>query len=444
MVGVLTNIVVALIVLGVIIVIHEAGHFFVAKLFKIRVETFSVGFGPRLLGLRYGETDYRLSALPLGGYVKMSGENPGDDVTGDPHEFMSKPKWQRFLVASAGPFMNGVLAVGLMAGLYMYGVSERRPPTDMVIGVVEEGSPAEAAGIQPGDRIVEWNGESEFSWQDVEIDSVLGPDVPFAISLDRAGQLIETVVTPEPRGPRETGFVGFAPDQIVGTEITDYSMPENSPAERAGLLVGDQIVAIGDIDLFGASAQGVVDALQEVPGTSVDVTVLRDGETMVLNAEPTLNDDGNRVLGIVIAAPLVETQLNPANAFMASLEWNAANAVLIFDILGRLIRGEASMRAMDGPIGIISETGRRFEQGFTDLIVLMAIISLNLGIINLLPIPILDGGVMLMLVIEGITRHDLSLAVKERIAQVSFVFLLTLIAFVLYNDVINLSSQISQ
>ena len=443
MFGVLTNIVVALVVLGVIIVIHEAGHFMVAKLFKIRVETFSVGFGPRLLGVRYGETDYRLSALPLGGYVKMSGENPGEGVTGDPNEFMSKPKWQRFLVASAGPAMNGVLAVGLMAGLYMYGVSERRPPTDTVIGSVEGESPAEAAGIQPGDRIVEWNGESDFSWQDIQIDSVLSPDVPFSIVLDRDGQSIETVVTPEPRGPRETGFVGFAPDEIVGTEITNYSIVD-SPAERAGLLVGDRIVAIGDIDLLGASAQGVVDALQEVPGTTVDVTVLRDGETMVLNAEPTVNEDGNRALGIQIAAPLVETQLNPASAFVASLRWNASNAVLIFDILGRLIRGDASMRAMDGPIGIINETGRRFEQGFTDLIVLMAIISLNLGIVNLLPIPILDGGVMLMLVIEGIMRQDLSLAVKERIAQVSFVFLLTLIVFVLYNDVINLSSQMSQ
>ncbi len=444
MFGVLTNIVVALIVLGVIIVIHEAGHFMVAKLFKIRVETFSVGFGPRLLGIRYGDTDYRLSALPLGGYVKMSGENPGDEVTGDPDEFMSKPKWQRFLVASAGPAMNGVLAIGLMAGLYMYGVSERRPPTDTVIGSVEEESPAEAAGIQPGDRIVAWNGESDFSWQDIEIDSVLGPDVPFSIILDRDGQSIETVVTPEPRGPREIGFVGFSPDQVVGTEITGYSMTDDSPAERAGLLLGDQIVAIGDIDLYGANAQGVVDALQEVPGTTVDVTVLRDGETIVLGAEPAVNEDGDRILGIQIAAPMVEIQLNPANAFVASLRWNAANAVLIFDILGRLIRGEASMRAMDGPIGIINETGRRFEEGFTDLIVLMAIISLNLGIVNLLPIPILDGGVMLMLVIEGIMRQDLSLAVKERIAQVSFVFLLTLIVFVLYNDVINLSSQMSQ
>lgn len=443
MFGALTNIAVALVVLGVIIVIHEAGHFFVAKLFKIRVETFSVGFGPRLVGFRHGETDYRLSALPLGGYVKMSGENPGDEVTGDPNEFMSKPKWQRFLVASAGPAMNGVLAIGLMAGLYMYGVSERRPPTDTVIGSVEEESPAEAAGIQPGDRIVEWNGESDFSWQDIQIDSVLSPDVPFSIVLDRDGQSIETVVTPAPRGPRETGFVGFAPDEVVGTEITNYSIVD-SPAERAGLLVGDRIVAIGDIDLLGASAQGVVDALQEVPGTTVDVTVLRDGETMVLNAEPTVNEDGNRALGIQIAAPMVETQLNPASAFVASLRWNASNAVLIFDILGRLIRGDASMRAMDGPIGIINETGRRFEQGFTDLIVLMAIISLNLGIVNLLPIPILDGGVMLMLVIEGIMRQDLSLAVKERIAQVSFVFLLTLIVFVLYNDVINLSSQMSQ
>lgn len=443
MLGVLTNIAIALVVLGAIIVIHEAGHFFVAKLFKIRVETFSVGFGPRLLGVRYGDTDYRLSALPLGGYVKMSGENPGDEVTGDPHEFMSKPKWQRFLVAFAGPAMNGVLAVGLLAGLYMYGVSEQRPPEDTVVGIVDEGSPAESAGIQPGDRIVEFDGEADPNWSDIQLEVMLGPDIPVSLTVERGDRLIETTLTPDRQGPRETGYAGFAPDQ-AGTAVVAYTM-DNSPAEQAGLEVGDEIVGIDDTDLRGAPSQRVVEALQESQGDSVSLTVIRDGETVYLDAEPVVDETtGNRVLGIQIDGPWVQVQLGPIDALNASLRWNAANAVLIFDILGRLIRREASMRAIDGPIGIINETGRRFEQGIPQLITLIVIISLNLGVINLLPIPILDGGVMLLLLIEGVMRQDLSLAVKERIAQVSFVFLLTLIVFVLYNDVVNLSNQMAQ
>src|SRR5215813_11969585 len=150
-----TDILVALVVLGIIIVIHEFGHFAVAKLFGIKVETFSVGFGPRLFGFRRGETDYRISALPLGGYVKMSGENPGDAITGDPHEFLSKPKWQRFLVASAGPIMNIVLAFVLLTGLLMYGMEVPEVlNSPAVVGFVKAGSPAAQAGIQSGDRVV--------------------------------------------------------------------------------------------------------------------------------------------------------------------------------------------------------------------------------------------------------------------------------------------------
>jgi regulator of sigma E protease len=440
MFGVLTSITVSLVVLGIIIVIHEAGHFLVAKLFHIRVETFSVGFGPRLFGYQWGETDYRISALPLGGYVKMSGENPGDDVTGDPNEFMSKPKWQRFLVAFAGPLMNGVLAVGLLAGLYMYGVSERRPPEDTLIGIVAEGSPAEAAGMLPGDRIVQFDGEDEFDWRTIELEVLLSPDIPFEVQLERNGEIINTTLTPERQGPREIGFAGMSPDQ-PGPIVTSFRM-ENSPAELGGLEIGDQIIAVEETDLR-ASPEQISQVLQDTPGNVVALTVIRNGETVFLDVELGLDERGNRALGIQITTPMVQVQLGPIDAVTASLRWNAANAVLIFDILGRLIRRETSMRSMDGPIGIVNATGRSFEQGIPQLIQLMVIISLNLGVINLLPIPILDGGVMLLLVVEGIMRQDLSMAIKERIAQVSFVFLLTLIVFVLYNDVVNISNQVT-
>jgi len=179
---------IAFLVLGIIIVIHELGHFLVAKLFKIKVETFSVGFGPRLLGFRYGETDYRISAFPLGGYVKMAGENPGDSVTGAPNEFLSKPKWQRFLVASAGPAMNIILAVGLLTGLFMYGTEiPEFAEGEAVVGFVEANSPAAAAGIQAGDRIVAIDGKNRPNWEHVEARVMINGGHTIPVTLNRAG-----------------------------------------------------------------------------------------------------------------------------------------------------------------------------------------------------------------------------------------------------------------
>src|SRR5437867_2542454 len=184
-----SSIIGALIVLGVVIVLHELGHFLVAKFFKIKVETFSVGFGPRLAGYRYGDTDYRISAFPLGGYVKMAGENPGDNVTGDPREFLSKPKWQRFLVASAGPVMNLVLAVGLLTGLFMHGSEVPKVLTDReqaVVGIVEAGSPAERVGIQAGDHIVQIADKPNPNWQEIFSRLFVNADRETPIVLERA------------------------------------------------------------------------------------------------------------------------------------------------------------------------------------------------------------------------------------------------------------------
>src|SRR5262245_29647012 len=242
----------AVIVLGVIIVLHELGHFLVAKFFKIRVETFSVGFGPRLFGFRYGDTDYRISAFPLGGYVKMSGENPTDTLTGDPHEFLSKPKWQRFLVAAAGPAMNVILAVALLAGLYMYG---REVPAywlaPAVVGVVESDSPAADAGVRPGDRVAKLDGKVDPNWQDVENRIVTNPNTAMPLTLDRNGQMIETTLTPArvvengPAGPADIGNAGFCPliPVVIKTVWPDY------PGEAAGLHVGDEITAVNGVEL---------------------------------------------------------------------------------------------------------------------------------------------------------------------------------------------------
>src|SRR5690348_14255344 len=210
--GVLTNIGVAIVVLGVIIVIHELGHFLVAKFFKIKVEIFSVGFGPRLFGFRKGETDYRISAFPLGGYVKMAGETPMDAVTGEAYEFLSKPKWQRFLVAAAGPAMNVILAIGLIMGLYVYGTDVPEFLIGQaVIGVVEPASPAEKVGVKPGDQIVSIDDKQKPDWQAVQNDFLTSPGRPVHMVIERAGQRMDVTVVPERRGRDEAGYVGMLP-----------------------------------------------------------------------------------------------------------------------------------------------------------------------------------------------------------------------------------------
>ena len=441
MISVLSNIAVALVVLGVIIVLHELGHFLVAKLFKIRVETFSVGFGPRIVGYKYGDTDYRISAFPLGGYVKMSGENPGDEVTGDIDEFMSKPKWQRFLVAAAGPAMNVVLAVVLLAGLYVYGSEvPEHLESEARVGIVEAGSAAEEAGVRPGDLIVEFDGEVNPTWQEVDIKTILSAEQPILTKLERSGEIIETTVTPVQRGPSESGYAGMGPHfRVFVAAFTG----QNTPAERGGLLPGDEIVQIGDIGL-STSGRTIQALIQSMPSDIIPLTVLRDGEAINLEVRPELNDQGQRMIGIQMPMmPTVMIKLGVIDALDRSIRTNAANGMLIFEILGRLVKRETSMRSLDGPIGIVRVSGQAFQLGLAPLISLMALISLNLGILNLLPIPILDGGVMLLLMIEGIMGHDLSLGVKERIVQFSFVFLIVLTVFVLYNDVVKLipSSQ---
>ena len=451
----LSSIVGALIVLGVIIVIHEGGHFLVAKLFRVRVETFSVGFGPRLFGFRYGDTDYRLSILPLGGYVKMSGENPGDEVTGDPDEFLSKPKWQRFLIAFAGPAMNGVLAVALLAGLYMYGTEVPEfLGGEARVDIVEEGSPADTAGIRPGDLIVEFDGELNPTWQAVETNVILSPEREIPATLDRDGERLTIILIPERQPRNETGYSGMFPRNRIVVE--GYSGAD-SPAQRGGLLPGDEIIAVDNIDLL-RSNRSINEIIQASEGEVLPVTVSRcsldsvssvstdtdaedtcEAQRVDLEIIPQANADGQRMIGIMYPTrPTTMIKLGFVDSIVRSVQTNTGDALLIFEILGRLVRRETSMRSLDGPIGIVNYSGQALQAGLAPLVRFMALISLNLGVINLLPIPILDGGVMFLLLIEGIARHDLSLATKERIVQISFVFLLTLIVFVIYNDVVKL------
>src|SRR5262245_17350120 len=431
-----SNVGVAVVVLGIIIVIHELGHFLVAKFFKIKVETFSVGFGPRLIGFRKGETDYRISAFPLGGYVKMAGETPMDAITGEDYGFLSKPKWQRFLVAAAGPAMNAILAVALITGVYING-------TDVpeffigafVVGSVEQGSPADRAGFKAGDEIVAFDGKEKPNVEDVQNQVVtsVGRSIPVVVM--RNGQRLEFTLVPERKGREDAGFVGLLP--VIRTTVVQRFTEPTSPAARAGMKEKDEIIRVNGLDVRNNGEHEVRQVIQDSTTETIPIVVLRDKKEVELQVRPEIQD-GRKMIGIQYSSPTVHVKLGPVDAFKKSLQTNKENAALIFQVFGRLVRRQASLKQLSGPVGIVAMSGQFYEAGFASLLMFMALISLNLGVLNIMPIPILDGGVILLLIIESLLGRDLSLRMKERIVQTSFVFLLMLMVVVIYNDVVKL------
>jgi len=435
--AIFTNIFAAVLVLGVIIILHELGHFLVARYFKIRIETFSVGFGPRLIGFRRGDTDYRISAFPLGGYVKMAGDTPSETLTGEPHEFLSKPKWQRFLVAAAGPLMNMILAVILLTGLFMYGREVPQYLTGAAkVGIVETGSPADQAGIREGDRISVLDGKTDPTWPEVEARVELNAGANLPLVLDRNGEAISTTLNPVKKEPAGRGYVGMGPRvPIIVKSVW------GEPAKAAGLQPGDEVTMVNGVDLktSGQSIQAIIQGIKE---PNFPILVNRHGETLKFQITPVPNpkvNDGLRYIGMdLVPPPTVLIKLGLSDAFSKSIATNMEYGKAILKVIGMLFQHKASLKQLDGPIGIVRASGEALNEGFATLISLMALISLNLGLLNILPIPVLDGGVMMMLIVESLMGRDLSLRLKERIIQVSVVALLMLTVLVLYNDIVKL------
>jgi regulator of sigma E protease len=423
------------VVLGFMILIHEFGHYAVAKLLGVRVEQFAIGFGKRLVGFRKGDTDYRINILPLGGYVKMSGENPMDERTGDPAEFMSHSRWHRFLIAIAGPSMNILLAIVLLTGVYMvhyeYPVFNDQPA---VIAGVKHDSPAAKAGLQVGDRIVKVDGIENPTWEQLRPRVMLSPNQPLTVTIRRGDQIFEKTIVPQPVTSSEVGSAGWFPEDavIVG------QIEANTPAANAGLKEDDRIVALDGQPL--PSIEAMIERLQETKDKPVDLSVLRGAQTLSFHLTPVLGKtedpkEQRYRLGFVAKSEMKVTTLPFAQALRLSLAENKKYSLLILELAKKIVQGKVSPRMVSGPIGIAQDAGWAARQkGWMPLLELTAGISLNLGIFNLLPIPILDGGVILFLFIEGLMRRDVSLRIKERVYQAAFVFLVLFAVMVIYND----------
>jgi regulator of sigma E protease len=432
-----SNVLSVIFVFGTVVVIHELGHFLMAKLFKIRVEAFAVGFGPRLFGFRKGETDYKVCAVPLGGYVKMAGENPHEELTGGIEEFLSRPKWQRFLVAVMGPVMNVLLAVFLLTGVFFHKYEEPAWLSEPVVaGIIEYNSPGEKVGILPGDRIVAVSGKRDPNWEQFAVDVTTSAGRELDLEIVRNGEIIHKQVTPETQGRQHGGYIGVFPMTPPFASLVVKNVMKGKPAAEAGLLPGDKIVKVGDVDLIKAG-KDLADVLKRTSGEIVQLTVVRNNQEITVQVKPYKEND-RRLIGIERdqTQRLNVKKLSLGEALSESIRKNIQFTGLIFDILQRLFRREVSLRMLEGPIGIARQSGLAAKSGFSDLLFLMAAISLNLGIMNLLPIPVLDGGVIAIILLETLIRRDLSLATRERITQVGVVMLLVLAVIVTYNDII--------
>ncbi len=433
-------------VLGGMVVIHEFGHFIVAKFFGIRVEAFSVGFGKRLWGFRKGDTDYRLSLIPLGGYVKMAGENLDEQVTGAPYEFMSKPKWQRFCVAVAGPVMNILTAIAIPAAMamiyYEMPAFEGHPA---VVNAVETGSPAEKAGIEPGDLIVSINGQETPTWRDAEDLVLVNPDqeVPVAVKRNGATKELNLHVGTFQVESEKIGYAGFRPDPGPNAKIVVQAVSPGEPAAEAGLKPGDQIVAVNGtpVEQSFYGEQRVIQAIRTSNGQPITLTVKRGDETLDIQGTPRMNE-GDLRLGFsqqLEGEEMIVARLGPFAAIKYSVDMNVRILRLTKTAIAQIFVGQRSARdTLTGPVGIFKLSGQAAEQGAGSVFRLMAILSLNLGVFNLLPIPVLDGGLIFMLLLEallGLFGLSLTLRIKERMMTVGFVMLMLLMGFVIFNDI---------
>jgi len=428
--GFLTTPLAFVVVLGIIIFVHEFGHLITAKAFGMRVFIFSFGFGKRLFGFQWGDTDCRVSAIPLGGYVKLEGE-PGDHLSedtaslGDGRDFLSRPRWQRFLVYLAGPAMNALLTITVLTGFYMVGFAVDASRFDRpIIGAVDAGSPAEKAGLAPGDEILSIDGKQLPSWEDAQYHILLRPDAELELQVRGPAGERDVTLRSEATSAERIGSIGVHPLVRVGQVL------EGQPAEAAGLKIDDAILSIDGQSLRSFSE--IPPIVGGAAGRELVFRILRDGQPLELRITPKDTGAGPRV---GIAPKTVLKKFGPAGALAEAARWTWDMTTQTFDVIGRLVTARISPKTMMGPLGIAQASGDAARGGAASLLFLVAVISLQVGILNLFPLAPLDGGHLAILAVEGVARRDMSPLIKGWIMNAGAAVIFLLIGLVLYSDI---------
>lgn len=444
-----------LIALGILVAVHEWGHYIVAKLSGVWVEKFSLGFGPKIIGFHKNGTDYRIAPIPLGGYVKLYGQDPweeaggdakkAEEIANDPRAFHSKPMSRKLATVLAGPMMNLVLCLLIMPVVFMVGRLQPKilDQAPVVIGVSKD-SPAVAAGLQKGDRILSFDGVATPTWQELLLQIALHPDENVKVAYEREGKKTEVTLaeTTDKTKSQVTGWVGIEPFDFYANEPLIDTVNTNSPAAAAGLKAGDRIVSID-----GTPVEYWTDltkAVQKSEGKALSVTVARDGAENALTVTPMLNADANTqgggvwIIGVTKRMNLddfVKKRHGLIDAFKLGFKENLKLLGLTLDVVKRLFTGDLSYKALGGPLQIAKATSSAAESGFGEFLYLLSFLSLQLGVLNLLPVPVLDGGHVVFMLLEAARRKPLSPRVRQVSTQIGLVMLLGLMVLVTFNDI---------
>ena len=430
--------------LAALIFVHELGHFLVARKFGVIVEKFSLGFGPKVYGFTKGDTEYLLSAIPLGGYVKMKGEDYEESSVKEPGSFAAADVKHRIAIAFAGPLFNFLFAVAIYVVVYLVGV----PTLSLVTGEIRDESPALVAGIQTGDKIVEIDGDKVQFWDQLQKKVHASPGIAMQFKVERGGKLIDFTITPISEeitnmfGEKEhVGLIGITPM----VQNISY-IKEGSPAENSGLQIGDRLIKVDETTIRGWG--DLKPAAVDKPGQELSFTVIRDGQEVVVKLTPeskVIKDEEGKnveigVIGIGMSGEMISEEYGLFGAIQRSVEETGRLIYLIALSIKKLIVGSVPADQIGGPILIFQIYGEQAEQGFNQLIRITALLSINLGLLNLLPIPVLDGGHIFFFLIEMIKGRPVSERNRERASQVGLFMLLGLMVFAFYNDIVRIIS----